>query len=311
MPEGAAAGPILVTGADGFVGRHLIATLKARWPATPVLTPGFDVRDSAACGDAVRAARPASCIHLAAISSVSQAAAAEAEAWQVNLHGTLNLAYAILEHAPRCRMVLVSSADAYGGSFRGGVAVDEAMPLAPMNLYGATKAAADLALGSLAVTHGLAAVRLRPFNHTGAGQSAGFVIASFARQIALIEAGLQPPVLRVGRLDTARDFLDVRDVCAAYAACLERQDPLPAGTIINIASGVPRRIGDILGDLLAMSSAAITVEAEAARIRDTDILIAIGNAGAARALLGWAPAIAWEQTLATVLDDWRQRVVAA
>ncbi len=95
--------------------------------------------------------------------------------------------------------------------------------LAPMNVYGASKAAADLALGSMAL-QGLRVVRLRTFNHTGPGQSAAFVVAAFARQIARIAAGLQPPSLLVGNLDTWRDFLDVRDVCRAYLACIAHRD---------------------------------------------------------------------------------------
>src|SRR6185437_13750265 len=110
------------------------------------------------------------------------------------------------------------------------IIIAERVSLAPINAYGATKAAADLALGSMA-EHGLRCVRLRPFNHTGPGQSEQFVVAAFARQIARIAAGLQPPLLEVGNIDTRRDFLDVRDVCSAYAACIERAATLAPGTI--------------------------------------------------------------------------------
>ena len=147
-------------------------------------------------------------------------------------------------------MLFVSSSDAYGGSFRAALRVTEDTPLAPMNVYSATKAAADLALGSMAV-RGLRVVRLRSFNHTGPGQSAQFAVAAFARQIARIGAGLQPPSLRVGNLDTWRDFLDVRDVCRGYVACIAQRDTLAPGTILNLASGQPRRIGDVLHELQA------------------------------------------------------------
>ena len=302
-------GPILVTGAAGFVGGHLIRALHAAWPEVSVVTPAIDVRDAAAVADAIRMAQPACCVHLAAIASIPQAAADQDAAWQVNLHGTLNVAAAIAAHAPDCQMLFVSSADAYGASFKGSVALTEAAPLAPMNVYGATKAAADLALGSLAY-QGLRVVRMRPFNHSGMGQAPEFVLASFARQIARIEAGLQPPEVQVGRLDTMRDFLDVRDVCAAYLACIARPEALPPGTILNIASGTPRRVGGVLESLLAMSPAAITVRGQDGRVRDTDIMSAAGNAGLAQSLLGWRPMIAWDDTLNSVLSDWRARVAA-
>ena len=217
---------ILLTGAGGFVGGHLRAALAAAWPDAAVLAEPFELRDGAAVAAAVAVGKPDACVHLAAVSTPAAAREDEARAWDVNLHGTLRLARAILLHAPECRLLFVSSADAYGGG--AGTPIGEDVKLAPRNLYAATKAAADLALGSM-VGQGLRVVRLRPFNHTGPGQSADLAIPAFARQIARIEAGLQPPVLEVGNLDPLRDFLDVRDVCAAYVACIERWEALAAG----------------------------------------------------------------------------------
>ena len=297
---------ILLTGADGFVGTHLRAALRDAFPAAALIAPGADLRDAAAVEAMVAAARPDRCIHLAAVSAVTTAAAEQDKAWAVNLGGTLTLARALIAHAPGCRMIFASSAEAYGASFRAGTALDESAPLAPQTIYGATKAAADLALGAM-VRDGLDVVRLRLFNHTGPGQSDGFVVSAFARQLAAIGLGLQPPVMQVGNLDSARDFLDVRDVCAAYVAALAA-DELPAGLILNIASGIPRRIGDVLDGLRALSGNAVEVRTDPTRLRPSDIPIACGNAVSARTLLGWAPAIAWSQTLADLLDDWRVRL---
>ncbi len=307
MTESAAPRRILVTGAAGFVGGHLVSALRRAWPAADLLAPETDICNAGAVAALIKDATPDSVVHLAAISSVMQAAGDQAEAWRVNLHGALHVAQAILAHAPGCQLVFISSADAYGASFRAGVALDEKALLAPMNIYGATKAAADLALGALAM-QGLRVVRLRAFNHIGAGQSADFAVASFARQIARIEAGLQPPVLRVGRLDTYRDFLDVRDVCEAYVACIALRDALAPGTILNIASGQPRRVGDVLEEMVALSGVAAEVQAEAPLVRETDIVRACGDAGLAGSLLAWSPRIAWPDTLRAVLGDWRARV---
>jgi GDP-4-dehydro-6-deoxy-D-mannose reductase len=307
---------ILVTGANGFVGRHLVPQLRAAFPAAALTlcagTPDaemrlLDVTDTAAVDRLVTETRPDACVHLAAIAAIPAARRDPVLAWRVNLHGTLALATALLRDAAGCVLLFPSSADAYGGSFRAGRALDETAPLAPLNTYAATKAAADLALGALA-GEGLRVIRVRPFNHTGPGQSADFVVPAFARQVARIEAGLQAPVLDVGALDPLRDFLDVRDVCAAYVAVLARAEALSPGTILNVASGTPRRIGDVLDALVGLAGIRAGVATGAARLRPTDIPTASGDAAAARAALGWAPSIAWERTLGEVLADWRVRV---
>jgi GDP-4-dehydro-6-deoxy-D-mannose reductase len=176
-----------------------------------------------------------------------------------------------------------------------------------MNTYAATKAAADLALGAM-VNDGLRLVRLRLFNHTGPGQSEKFVVPAFARQIVLIETGRQAPPLRVGRLNSMRDFLDVRDVCRAYVACLQRLPELAPGTILNIASGEPRRISDILRELLDLAGLSTEVCTDTTRLRGPEIESAIGDRSRARRILGWSPSILWRQTLLDVLADWRMRL---
>jgi GDP-4-dehydro-6-deoxy-D-mannose reductase len=307
---------ILVTGADGFVGQHLLAPLRAAFPAAELLATGrqpgpgrraLDLADAATVRALIADWPPTDCIHLAAIAVVPEAARSPERAWQVNLHGTLTLAGAIEQRAPGCRFLFVSSADVYGRAFAAGTPLDEGAVPAPMNVYGATKAAADLAIGAMAGQR-LHAIRLRPFNHTGPGQSAAFVVPAFARQIARIEAGLQPPRLAVGALDPARDFLDVRDVCAAYVACLRAASGIAPGTILNIASGIPRRIGAILDALLARAGITAEIVVEAGRLRPAEIPIACGDATRARQMLGWAPRVAWNDTLAAVLADWRRRV---
>jgi GDP-4-dehydro-6-deoxy-D-mannose reductase len=298
-------GRILITGATGFVGRHLIGALQAAYPAADLLTPQLDITDAGAVADTVRRLAPDAIIHLAAVAAPSAARRDPHHAWQVNLHGTLNVGRAVMAHAPAATLLFAGSADAYGASFRGGAPLDETAPLAPQNVYGATKAAADLALGAMAA-EGLRAIRARPFNHTGPGQTQAFVIPAFARQVARIAAGQQAPLMQVGALDPERDFLDVRDICRAYAACLGAD--LAPGTILNLCSGQPRRIGDILQSLLDLAGVRAEIQTEAALLRPADIPRAVGSAAAARHLLGWAPAIPWETTLQDVLADWTKQI---
>lgn len=303
---------ILVTGAGGFVAGHLKPLLCTAFPDAVLVEMGgqgaaVDLADGAAVSAFVAAAAPDACVHLAAVTAVPAANADPDGAWRVNLLGTLALARALQAANPAAVLVYASSAEVYGRSFARGVALDEAALPAPMNTYAATKAAADLALGAMAAT-GLRVVRMRPFNHTGPGQSAAFVVPAFARQVARIAAGVQAPVLQVGALDPYRDFLDVRDVCAGYVAALAHADEWAPGAIFNLASGIPRRIGDILAALMVLAGVEAEVSTGTALLRRAEIPTASGDAAAARAALGWAPAIAWERTLAEVLADWRARV---
>ncbi len=300
---------LLVTGASGFVGAHVMPALAQAFPAAELIGCGeaagmqrLDITEADAVRALVARTRPAGVVHLAAIAIPAQARRDPARAWAVNHAGTIALAHALAALVAGAAFVFASSAEVYGRSFDG-TALGEAAPLAPITPYAATKAAADLALAAIP---GIAAVRLRPFNHTGPGQSADFVVPAFARQIARIGAGLQAPVLTVGRLDTARDFLDVRDVARAYALAL-RHALAGGGGAFNIASGTARPIGDVLAALLALEAVAPRIASSAERAA-AEVVASRGDAARARAVLGWQPAIAWPTTLADVLADWRERV---
>lgn len=295
---------ILVTGAGGFVGRHLLPALAAAFPDHALLglsSERLDVTDGHALADVFMREQPDICIHLAGITAIRRTRSNPRRAWEINLHGSLNIAEAILTRAPQCRMIHVSSADCYGASFRAGHPLDETAALAPLNLYAATKAAADLALGARAAD-GLRLLRLRPCNHTGPGQSEDFVVPAFAAQIARIEADQAPPEIAVGALSPVRDFLDIRDVCAAYVACVACEHALPDNEILNIASGQGISISTLLEMLLALSPRRISIREDVTRLRPVDIAAATGDARRARLSLGWTPQISIATTLRDVLD---------
>lgn len=314
---------VLVTGAAGFVGLYAVEALR-RLPGTVTVIPtallacnhprigavaALDVTDKAAVAAIIGDVDPTHVLHLAGLAATAAANAQEALAWQSHLFGTLNLAHAILDRATGCVLVNVGTGQVYGATARSGRVLDETALLAPSSVYELTKAAGDLALGSL-IGCGLHSIRLRPFNHTGPGQTGDFAIPSFALQLARIEAGLQLPVLRVGNLEAERDFLDVRDVASAYALAVAKSGEIAPGTILNVASGVPRRMRDVLDALLGLSTVAISVETDLARMRSSETPRYVGDAALARQVLGWSPQIAFETTLADVLDDCRARVRA-
>ena len=313
---------ILITGAGGFIGPYLVAALRqtladrvgisatsrtgGEYPELGTVG-ALDVTNSHAVKETVARYQPTHIVHLAGMAAISASEINPQAAWMVHLHGTLNVASAIRERAPDCALLFIGSGQVYGASAKPGLPLDETTLLAPGDDYSVTKAAADLAVGALAV-HGLRCIRLRPFNHTGPGQSDAFVVPGFAMQIARIEAGLQPPVIRVGNLDAERDFLDVRDVAGAYAlAVLKSQDMAP-GTILNVASGEPRRVRDILDQLLALSRTRIRAEEDPARMRPSDLPRIVGDAALARRLLGWSPEHRFDETLAGVLEYCRSAV---
>ncbi|BCM18218.1 NAD-dependent epimerase/dehydratase family protein [Mesorhizobium sp. J8] len=316
---------ILLTGANGFVGPYVAAALRRICgdDVAVVATskdggphPAFgqveelDVTDAAAVQGAVAHHRPTHVIHLAAVAAPDAAQADPRNTWRIHVDGALSLANAILDKAPDCWLVHVGSGLVYGESAKTGQPLDESTLLAPIDDYAATKAAADLALGALS-RRGLKCLRMRPFNHTGPGQTEAFAVPAFAMQIARIEAGLAPPVIRVGNLDARRDFLDVRDIANAYARAVSNSRDLTPNTIFNVASGVSWRMGDILDLLLAQSSAKIVTEQDPLRLRPSDLPCIVGEATRARTLLGWVPEHPFEDTLVAVLEDCRARVARA
>jgi GDP-4-dehydro-6-deoxy-D-mannose reductase len=205
--------------------------------------------------------------------------------------------------------MLAGSGEGYGSSANEHLPLREDAVLRPTNEYAVTKAAADLAIGALTAS-GLRSIRFRPFNHIGPGQIEKYALSSFAAQIARIEFNLQPPVVRVGNLDVERDFLDVRDVADAYVKATMRSEQIPTGSIFNIASGTPRRILDLLNRLVAMSSVSIDVEQDPLRIRSTEIPKIYGDASRAREALDWLPVCDFDETIGSLLSNWR-RVIRA
>ncbi len=244
----------LITGAHGFVGKHLLAELGD--DAVPLEA---DVTEVAAVARDVRRAQPAAVVHLAAQSSVASSWEDEGNVWLVNAVGTVNVLSAVASESPEARVLVVSTGDVYG---RASVfPTPEDAPVQPLSPYAASKAAAELAVDRARRVHAVDAVVVRSFSHIGPGQAEAFAVGSWAAQVArLEEAG--GGALRVGDLDVRRDFTDVRDVCRAYRLLLDRG--VPAGTY-NVSSGVAVRLAEVVELLLSFARSPITVEADPER----------------------------------------------
>lgn len=307
---------VLVTGVGGFVGPWLARALATRGHETVGLVRQGDEPPAGVVGHradvtrrdevegVLRDVRPDAIIHLAAISFVPEAEGDPDAAYRINLGGTLALLAATRAVTPHARVLSVGSSDAYGAVLRTELPVTEDVPFRPLSVYGATKAAADIAAGQFARSTGLHVVRARPFNHTGPGQRASFVCASIARQIARIERGEQEPVVTVGNADPVRDFSDVRDVMDGYVALLERGK---AGEAYNLCAGEGVSIAEVIAVLRTHATVPVRVWSEPALRRPVDVERIVGSHAKATADTGWAPRIPLTDTLRDLLDDWRGR----
>jgi GDP-4-dehydro-6-deoxy-D-mannose reductase len=310
---------VLVTGITGFAGSHLAERLVSRSDEVHGLaheSPPFAnliaVRDRVRIheGDITRledvqgalaGSRADAVVHLAGVAVPTEASADPVRAVRINVLGTAAVLTALEQH-PKTRLVLASSADVYGAPDR--VPVDEDAPLRPGNVYSATKVAAEALTRELAARHGAPVVILRPANQNGPRQHPGLAASAFAKQIAEAEAGVAEPVVRHGRLDAERDFLDVRDMARAYAAALELDE---SGTF-NVGTGQTVAIAEILKTLIGLARVSIRAELDPSRVRGGEPTRIAVDATRFRQKTGWSPRIALADSLRDTLDFWRSSI---
>ena len=317
---------LLVTGAGGFVGGHLVDFLRAEHPEVEihgvVLPQGgvswraasgarvveADLTEPAAAAAVVEEVQPEGILHLAGQSSVHLSWLDPAGTLRTNVLGIVHLLDAVRRQGLRPPVVVVGSAEEYGPVGPEEMPIREETPLRPASPYAVSK----VAQGALALLYGpaggLRVVLTRTFHHTGPGRGEAFAESSFARQLAEIEAGRRPPVLKVGNLEAVRDFADVRDVVRGYWMLLEKGE---GGVAYNVCTGRGRRIRDLLDVLLAASGARVEVRVDPERLRPSDVPAQIGDPSRLRAATGWEPRIPLERTLRDLLDDWRARTATS
>lgn len=295
---------LLLTGAGGFVGRHVIASGRpggtfARWDVVPAPT-GCDIRDADAVREIVADARPDAVLHLAAQSFVPRSFDDPRETFAVNLGGTLNLLIALDHTGFKGRMLLVSSGDVYGRVPESELPVEESRVPAPRSPYAVSKIAAEQLCLQWHRTNGLDVMIARPFNHVGPGQDARFVLPALARQVAAIASGRAPPLIEAGDIDTTRDFTDVRDVVAAYAAIFEKGVP---GATYVIGSGEERRVRDLLAAMCAIAGIDPEITQDPSRMRPAEQRRMAADASLLRHDTSWQPCIPIETTLQDILKE--------
>jgi GDP-4-dehydro-6-deoxy-D-mannose reductase len=307
---------VLVSGASGFVGQHLARALLASGaevygtspepaPAAPLLTPAerdairwlaLDLHSEDSVRSVVAEARPEVVYHLAAQSSVAAGFADLLGTWDVNATGTLRLVGAMGEHAPPgARLLLASSAEVYGAVPEAEQPITETWLPAPINPYGASKAAAEMA--ARAGRGRMDVIVARSFPHTGPGQDARFALPSFARQLSEIAHGVREPVIRVGNLSARRDVCDVRDVVRAYLLLAEQGE---TGAVYNVCRGEAISMRELLERMIELSGHDVRVEVDPERLRPVDTPLLLGDPGRLQAL-GWAPEIPMRDTLRDLL----------
>lgn len=317
----------LISGVGGFAGSHLADYLLSLpgvevWGCDRSHVPpahlaksirylSGDLRDPAFVQTVMEQARPDCIYHLAGQAFVPTS---HADPWgtiEVNVRPQGNFLETLVGMGSAGRLVrflVVGSMEEYGRVEAHELPISEAQPFRPDSPYGVSKLAQDAMGQAYFLSHGLHTVRVRPFNHIGPRQSERFVAASFAAQIARIEAGLQPPVMRVGNLEARRDFTDVRDTVRAYVVALDAGDPAEA---YNIGSGRSRSIGELLDGLLACTNVRIAVEPDPERMRPSDVPDNACDARRFRERTGWMPEIPFEVTLRDLLEYERTRVAVA
>ena len=299
--RGPVSGRAFVTGGAGFAGRHLLDLLPG---ATAPSREELELLDGDAVRTAVRESAPDTVWHLAALASVGRSWEAPAETIAENVAMTVNLLEAVRTEAPEATVVLISSGEIYGPPDR--LPVDEEAPLRPQNPYAVSKAACDLLGGQYADATGLHVVRLRPFNHTGPGQTDDYVVGTLTRQVAEAEAaGRDEALVRTGNPDSARDFSDVRDVARAYVAAAAL-DP----GVYNVASGRAVTVHELIELVRAAARIPVRHEVDPARVRAHDVPEVRGSAEKLRAATGWTPEIPLDRTVADALEAWREELGA-
>lgn len=314
---------ILITGATGFVGSHLVEYLLSEKNGNIVGTflseksvqniqekekitlCQINLKEKEQVDALFQTHKPDIVYHLAALSSPAESFKHPAETLTNNIVSQIQVLEGVRQHASHARVLVVASSDMYGAVMQEELPLTENSPFIPVTPYAVSKITQDYLGLQYHISYALDIVRARPFNHIGPRQSEVFVVSRFAKQIAEIEKGKQDPVLQVGNMEAKRDFTDVRDIVKAYTLLLEKGK---SGEAYNIGSGKSYKISEILDMLLYLSDEKIKVERNEDLIRPADIPELRCDGTKLISETNWRPSIPLNKTLQDTLDYWRGMV---
>lgn len=323
---------ILITGITGFAGSHLADYLLANFPQVELFgikrwrskTENVehlkdkikfyecDIKDAHNVSEVIEATQPDKIFHLAAQSYVPASWDSPVETLMINMAGQTNILEAVRKIKSKEKnydpvILIAGSSEEYGLVFPNELPIKETNLLRPLSPYGVSKVCQDLLGFQYWHSYKIKVIRSRAFNHSGPRRGEVFVDSNFAQQIAKIEKGLLPPVIKVGNLEAKRDFTDVRDIVQAYWLATEKCQP---GEAYNICSGKDFTIQEVLDKLLSLAkNKDIKVEQDPARMRPSDVPLLSGDSSRFRELTGWSPKIDYlNQTLEDMLDYWRKQI---
>lgn len=293
----------LVTGANGFVGRHLLEHLDSRGDDAVGVDRECDVTDRAAVLDTLERVRPDTIYHLAALTAVGASWSNPVEYTRVNVLGTKHVLDAAFRAVPHARVVLVSSADVYGVVRPDDLPLVESFRVAPANPYASSKVEAEHVAHDAVREHRQHVVIARPFNHVGPGQSTSFAVPAIVDRLLQAVADAAEEIV-VGDLSTRRDFSDVRDVVRAYRLLAENG---VAGEVYNIASGTDVELFDIAQRLVDAIAPSVRLRTDESLIRPVEVPVSRGSYEKLHRATAWRPTIGLDESLRDVIEEMRRR----
>lgn len=319
---------VIITGANGFIGSHLIEYILENHPEYMIhgMKRHFrsdmsnvdhiddkrlkwevaDLTDAHAVETMIKKRRYEKCFHLAAQSYVPDSFTNPAATINANIIGTLNLLEAFRKHNKDTIIHIASSSESYGQPTKKDLPIKETCPFRPQSPYGVSKAGTDLLSRQYFDTYGLKTIRTRMFTQTGPRRGAVFFVSAFAKQVAMIEKGMQKPVIKVGNVDSMRTIMDVRDAVRAYWILTEK---CPPGEVYNVAGDTTVKVGDVAKKLAKMSTVKnIKIKIDKRLLRPSDVTLQIPSCAKFKKQTGWKPRIPLEQTLQDTLDYWRMKL---
>ena len=321
----------LITGITGFVGSHLADYLlenqKAdvyglkRWRSpldnishikNKITLYDGELRDLSSMLYLLNEVKPDIIFHLAAQSEVTTSFLAPADTLMTNVIGTANLLEAIRLTGQNPVTHICSSSEVYGQVLPGEVPIREESPFRPASPYAVSKVAEDMLAWQYFTSWGIKTIRTRMFTHTGARQSEYLVTSNFAKQIAMIKKGLQPPVIWVGNLDSVRTFADVRDTVRAYWLMVEKyySGKVKAGSVYNIGGTATMTVGEMLHRMLVLADldGKVEIKIDQNKLRPSDVTLQIPCIDKFVNDTGWQPVVSFDDTMRSLLTYWGERV---